>query len=1481
MSMSKTNQRTTIKRTTIKSLTLINFKGIFFKTLSMHHFMSNLIGHNGAGKTTVMGALLINRVPDNRLIRLRNNSDSGSDRSDNGIWGRIEQGTCYTVVDYERYDGERVIAVVQLKRLGKPRVEIKLSAITGINHELPVRDLLMKPTGDGRYEPLEGKALKNHIALLGGTQENFKSLGLYMAWQFDCRILPRRMDSSQDRQRYYRMLETSLYGGLSSELQKGLRDYLLPSDSNVRTSVSSMQNALQETRNTRQQIDSSRGKREFIKSVLESSYALGENTLALAEQRHTRLQQELRQCQQQHDSLELELAAGQQQIDSLDQQLEQLNTTRDQLHEQEEQARTSQDQARELDRLHREQQQLSNEVANLTERLKEQYGHQSLLQEQKVRQTNVVSELEEDLNSLVRQLASAEQAYSEELRKAGLYQEAVRSLEEARELLQDASLDSDNLDSFLQNITAEREELLDSYHSQQPMLEQMEHIREQFDQARSILQEFDHSETQGIPDKHVAALADQWLQTGRDKRQLANNQPLCAKQLRDLQQQNQRRQTLVNDLKRLPEPWRDTVTDTESWQQTLIQASDQLTEQAEQKESCDFQLQDNRIRETQVRSELKQAVQNHRQWSEFQQHRESFQSLMPELTLEESGDLGNARQYINTEQLNLNRLDVQQEEQLNSTRERLRRLEQLEPEEDSQLQRLAELTGGEIVSRYFDDDDISIEEAAWLEAKIGPLRQALMVRDIEAAAAIIRSEVDRPEHVWLMQGSPNNSFSEDDFIRAPLNQPEDGCVLVSLSDTIARISKEPEFPTIGRLARKKERQRLIDKEEQLLDERQALAVKRKQLQQASTILDTLAGVARWLGTEEPPVRELEHQLEALEHNIHTLCHQQSQLQQQVKTLQPVIQLLENRQAEASLLELEQLHEQVAEQEQLLARINEACDWLKQFGQQLSHLEQLRIYLDKPPVADLEQFRLQLQTLQSKISLLGRQKDQLQNTSQKLPYLRYKESETRKNETSDLQQKLKQEWEEKDSHKRFQQQELNQLTDQLQGLDRNISTDESMVKRNEGELLLKRNEMDNIPLDWCEELVDEQNQRLQQVLAVKHDHERSVQESATLLADQKLQQKQREEDFTANTTRLEKLQPASTDATADWEGIYRQAQINNLYNRLYKQHLQENDTDLLVNDIANARATLQNALKSESRSLLYRQISETGTSDLPALFTLVSGTQTLLNERMDKSLATADDPLQALNQLEDHLTKLEARLEDAEGRFLAESDSMGRNIEQKINMQRRQIMQLNSALSSVHFGTIRAIKVELEVIETHEKVLNALQNRFYGDLFKQSELSIEDALAEIFKKETGGSITGERLLDYREYIRLKVLIKRAGSHQFEPANPTNLSTGEAIGTGLAVLTMVLHSWEVATQRNHQKGHCANRLLFLDEAARLDARALATLEELCENQSLQLLIGAPDNVQPKNGVTYRMVRLMEPHEHVIFSAVRGKVPSGTAA
>ena len=66
----------------------------------------------------------------------------------------------------------------------------------------------------------------------------------------------------------------------------------------------------------------------------------------------------------------------------------------------------------------------------------------------------------------------------------------------------------------------------------------------------------------------------------------------------------------------------------------------------------------------------------------------------------------------------------------------------------------------------------------------------------------------------------------------------------------------------------------------------------------------------------------------------------------------------------------------------------------------------------------------------------------------------------------------------------------------------------------------------------------------------------------------------------------------------------------------------------------------------------------------------------------------------------------------------------------------------------------------------------------------------------------------------------------------------------------------------------------RLLFLDEAARLDARSIATLFELCERLEMQLIIAAPENISPEKGTTYKLVRkVVNNHEHVHVVGLRG--------
>ena len=80
-----------------------------------------------------------------------------------------------------------------------------------------------------------------------------------------------------------------------------------------------------------------------------------------------------------------------------------------------------------------------------------------------------------------------------------------------------------------------------------------------------------------------------------------------------------------------------------------------------------------------------------------------------------------------------------------------------------------------------------------------------------------------------------------------------------------------------------------------------------------------------------------------------------------------------------------------------------------------------------------------------------------------------------------------------------------------------------------------------------------------------------------------------------------------------------------------------------------------------------------------------------------------------------------------------------------------------------------------------------------------------------------------------------------------------------------------------QRLRGKDISPCRLLFLDEAARLDAKSITTLFELCERLDMQLIIAAPENISPEKGTTYKLVRkVFQNSEHVHVVGLRGFAP-----
>ena len=92
-------------------------------------------------------------------------------------------------------------------------------------------------------------------------------------------------------------------------------------------------------------------------------------------------------------------------------------------------------------------------------------------------------------------------------------------------------------------------------------------------------------------------------------------------------------------------------------------------------------------------------------------------------------------------------------------------------------------------------------------------------------------------------------------------------------------------------------------------------------------------------------------------------------------------------------------------------------------------------------------------------------------------------------------------------------------------------------------------------------------------------------------------------------------------------------------------------------------------------------------------------------------------------------------------------------------------------------------------------------------------------------------------------------------------------------------VLLASLVVIAQQQVEHGlHLGNVLgLHLDEAARLDARSIATLFELCERLDMQLIIAAPENISPEKGTTYKLVRkVFQNSEHVHVVGLRGFAP-----
>ena len=132
------------------------------------------------------------------------------------------------------------------------------------------------------------------------------------------------------------------------------------------------------------------------------------------------------------------------------------------------------------------------------------------------------------------------------------------------------------------------------------------------------------------------------------------------------------------------------------------------------------------------------------------------------------------------------------------------------------------------------------------------------------------------------------------------------------------------------------------------------------------------------------------------------------------------------------------------------------------------------------------------------------------------------------------------------------------------------------------------------------------------------------------------------------------------------------------------------------------------------------------------------------------------------------------------------------------------------------------------------------------------------------------MTGEELLDYRNYVDLSIEACRKGSGKGSGWAPAaSLSGGESIGSGLAIALMLTRS---IAAKGEIKVDQIFPLFAVDEAHRLDGPGHAVIVDFAKREGFQVIVAAPELTPSYSCILYALNRVFDPHERLIIRGIK---------
>ncbi|MBO1518717.1 chromosome partition protein MukB [Oceanisphaera pacifica] len=1457
------------------SLTMVNWNGFFARTFELDTLVTTLSGGNGAGKSTTMAAFIAALIPDLSLLHFRNTTEAGSQSGsrDKGLYGKLQRGHCYSLIEINSSQGERVWFGVHLEQVANRDNKVNLTAfsIRGMQADDNIKPtaLLLAELADGRGQVRSLNELKAAATAENLQFTRFNTVTEYHNFLFDVGVTPRKLKDQRDRVKFYRLIEASLYGGISSTISRSLKDYLLPENAGIRQAFNDMEAAIFENRRTLEAIRETQRQRDVFRQLITETtqyvaadyvrnsaekQRLSEQALAARRalnHERTILAEERARLIYLADELEHLAARERMQTEELDLAAEHLSRVLSGV------------------KLNEKIQGYQQELDELAEKLAIQQETLAELEDEHQAANACKEAADEEVDSLKTQLADYQQALDTQQTRAIQYRQARTALGEAKIQCGLPELTPEQAKVQEQTHQAREQALTAVVLEHQQQLALAQAARTQFDQALALLQTIDSKAERA----QAFARANQLLEQGREYQALLNRESRIRQQYSQAQLNVQKRekvQALQEELSRLGH----TVTDEAALELQLAELEEQKAElEAQLAECADNQRQQQNLRE-QIAPQIAEQRRQAPAWHKAQQQLARLQTLS-DLALQDSSEVTHAMQQALRAE---HSAEQQKQDALTQKQQLAQQIRSLHggSNADERLVSLCEQLGGTLLADVY--DDIAVDDAPYYEALYGPARNAIVVQDPQAALKQLEGLESCPNDVYLIQGNPD-AFDEDVLHATEL----EGAIWVKNGERQLRYSRFTTEPLFGRAAREAKIEQLNLALEAANSQYADAAFTQQKQSRLYHQLSEFVNEGMQHAFGDNPETALA-QLTAEQDRIDAaLTDNEAQLLQwqakrdQLRDIQTLLHRLLPLADQLSASEGERVQEQFAAAQAEQDLLAQARDFMALHGQHLGRLsEQVQVLRQDP--AEFDALQQKVSSVEAQLTEARARTYALTQLVARLPHLAYADAEQLLDKSSAMNDSLKAKLVQAEEARR----KANIRVEQLSGRVTDALQARTAITTGHDARSQTLNE-------FCEEFaalgITLSDDMEEQALAAKRERENELVHTRSKRSQTEAQRQVCQREVESLSQRLSKdgqgyfaARKALVAHKANWAKVARLARDHDVERRLARPELAYLDADELrsISDKALGALRMAVADDDELRDALRVSEGQRNTLQKVQFYILVFNH---LKARIRHDIIRADDPVEALEEMEIELARLADELQQREGQLSLSSHEVAAKINTIIRREQNRIRQLNQGLQNISFGLVGGVRLNVNMRETYARLLAALsdQEGRHQDLFSSKEISFSEAMGKLFQRlnpqleqgDRSPQVLGQALLDYRNYLDLDVEVQR-GSDGWLRAESGALSTGEAIGTGQAILLMVLQSWEDESRHLRSRDVLPCRLLFLDEAARLDTRSIATLFELCERQDMQLLIAAPENISPEKGTTYKLIRKVHGNQeqvHVI--------------